>query len=423
MSPSRSALLTSNIDLTDHDGKSLRLLGLAKLLAEAGYTVTLLVAENSSEAAKKYSVFENGTRQRDTIGEDLLRKIRYFVKQLIGLLSFYLKLLISHGEYDLIGSSLAGFEIDSLLACMLSKIRRVPFIYDYDDPSPELRIAYYGCSTNDPRVRLSRFTRNVLSRNANLILTASDSIRHQMAQRLGGKKRIAVWYNLPRIDEISMTGSKLQLREKLGLKKGFFIVSYLGRVPSWGIEPLANLIIAFAQDFRHDDNVLFLIIGGGQWEERYRRIVHILRQTDRIIITGVIPRKNALEYLLASDVSCIPFAASLASEHLAPTKLFEAMALGIPVLCPHSRNFVEILGNDGIYFNGNLHDITSKIRWCLMNSSTLEEISPGLKSRFVNKYGWEKRSIQMENILRQIDPKKTNLITVNASERRGANKQ
>lgn len=402
MSSSRRALLTSNIRLTDHDGKSLRLMSLAELFKGAGCNVTLVVAGNDSRAAMKYSLLESRTPLRDTLGEGLLKKMRHFVTQLIALLSFYAKLLICRGSYDIIVSSLAGFEIDSMLACMLSKVKRVPFIYDYDDPSPELRIAFYGCSANDPRVRLSRFTRDVLSRNADLVLTASDSVKAQIAQGVGNAKKVDVWYNLPRMDEVRTRVSKKHLREALGFESDCFVVCYLGRVPSWGIEPLAHVITDFAKDIRRSENILFLIIGGGRWEGHYRRIAQELGQADHVLITGMIPRQKALEYLMASDVSCIPFATSLASNHIVPTKLFEAMALGIPVLCSRSTNYVQILGDDGIYFNGSSHAITDKIRWCLMNKTELEKISSNLKSKFVNKYCWDRRSLRMEETLREI---------------------
>lgn len=399
MGSPKSALLTSNIKLTEYDGKSLRLLSLAEIAHKAGCKVTLIVDESNLRRAGKFQVIETKSPLRDTLGDDPLKKMRHSIKQLIGLLSFYAKLLLLRADYDIIASSLAGFEIDSMLACILSKIKRTPFVYDYDDPSPELRIAFYGCSANDPRVRLSRFTRNILIRNASLVLTASDSVRHQIVENFENAK-VRVWYNLPRMDGIRVTEDKQHLREKLGLKADSFVVSYLGRVPSWGIAPFADALKRFMEDFGPDENVLFLIIGGGKWEEHFCRIAKELGHAERLIITGMRQRQNALEYLMASDVSCIPFATSLASRHIVPTKLFEAMALGIPVLCSQSANYFKILGDDGIYFDGDTHGLTQKIRWCLANRKKLEKISYDLKSKFVHEYSWDKRSHAMENALR-----------------------
>ena len=400
-SPKR-ALLTSNIKLTDSDGKSLRLLGFARLLHDAGCRVTLVVSECSSTAAKRYSLIETKAPLRDILLYGPLKRLLHFFRQSIRLLSFYAKLLILGANYDIVVTSLVGPDTDSLLVCILSKIWRVPFVYDYDDPSPELRIAFFGCSANDPRVRLSLFTRNILVKHATLVTTAADTVRHQIIEDSRKAKRVYVWYNLPRMDHIRVSEDKEFLRQKLGLEPNSFIVSYLGRVPSWGIEPLKKILVDFAENFRHDENVLFLIIGGGRWEEYYHKIIKNLRLTDRILITGMNPRQNALEYLMASNVSCIPFGSSLASSHIVPTKLFESMALGIPVLCVQSTNYVRILGDDGIYFDGSRSDLSKKIRWCLVNQKKLDKISSDLKLRFLREYTWEKRSLVLENVFRSL---------------------
>jgi len=399
---SKKALLTSNINLTDSDGKSLRLLSLAKLLHDAGFKVTLVVSRCNSTEARKFSIIETNSPLRDTLLDNFLHKMLHYLKQSIELLSFYLKLITLGADYSVVVSSLAGAETDSLSACLLSKIKRIPFVYDYDDPSPELRIAFFGCNTNDPRVRLSLFTRNALVRNASLVITAADTVRHQIIKNSRKEKRVYVWYNLPRMDHIHVSEDKEFLKQKLGLKPNSFIVSYLGRIPSWGIAPLQKILVDFAKNFQSDENVLFLIIGGGRWEEHYGKIIKNLRLTDRILITGMRPRQNALEFLMTSNVSCVPFGSSLASGHIVPTKLFEAMALGVPVLCTRSANYVKILGDDGIYFDGSRSDLTKKIRWCSTNQTELLRISSELKSRFHRDYMWKKRSSILENLFKSL---------------------
>jgi glycosyltransferase involved in cell wall biosynthesis len=227
-------------------------------------------------------------------------------------------------------------------------------------------------------------------------------VRYQIIEDSRKTKRVYVWYNLPRLNQIRVSEDKEYLRHKLGLEPNSFIICYLGRVPSWGIGPLKEILLDFGENFRQDEKVLFLIIGGGRWEEYYCKLIKNLRLTDRIIITGMRSRQNALEYLMASNVSCIPFSSSLASSHIVPTKLFEAMAMGVPVLCARSDNYVRILGRDGIYFDGSLGDFANKIRWCLTNQTKLFRISSNLKSIFQLEYTWEKRSFVLDNELRML---------------------
>lgn len=396
----KNALITCNISLTDSDGKSLRLLNLANVIQNIGFKVTFIVNNCKSNEARRFSVIENNSPLRDTLLDSLIKKIIHYFKQSIKLISFYLKLLIVGTYCDLIVSSLAGSDVDSLLACILSKIKRVPFIYDYDDPSPELRIVFFSCSTYDLRVRLTIFTRNFLIKNSSLVITAADTVRHQIIKDF--KTRVYVWYNIPKFENVNLLEDKKSLRRKLGLDPNVFIVSYLGRVPSWGISHLKKMIVGFAEKFQPNENVSLLIIGGGKWEEYYRNIAEKLGLTRRVLITGIQTREKALEYLMASDVSCIPFVSNVASNNIVPTKLFEAMALGIPVICIKSKNYVKILGENGIYFDGTCEDLFKKIRWSIVNKKELAKISSNLRLQFQLKYSWNKQSTSLKKIIESL---------------------
>lgn len=397
-SSSNKAILTSNINLTDSDGKSLRLLSLAELLNIAGFNVTLIVSRCNSVAAEKFPIIETKTPLRDTLHDSLLKKILHYSRESIDLLSFYSKLLFLGDHYDIIVTSLVGPETDSLLACILSKIKRIPFVYDYDDPSPEIRITFFRRSSNDPRVRLSLFTRNILIQSASLVLTAADTVKHKIVEDFG-TRRVSVWYNLPRTDSTCVSLDKEYLRQKLGFGNRCFIVSYLGRVPTWFIQRLRDIVLAFAHEFKHDKDVLFLMIGGGKWEEQYREMIRKLGFEDRILITGMIPRQNALEYLMVSDLSCIPSDLNPAASNITPTKLFEAMELGIPILIPRSANYVQILGDDGIYFDGSSRDFVRRVRWCWENKEKLEKTSSNLKTRFRDQYTWEQKALELKSVI------------------------
>lgn len=398
---SRKALLTSNKHLTDTDGKSLRLLRLAELLDRAGFKVIFIVSKCSLNATKKFVVIETKARLRAKLSDSLRKKLFHFTRQFIELLSFYIKLLITGVTCDLVVSSLMGPDTDSLFACIFSKIKRTPFVYDYDDPSPEIQMLSHK-STCDFRVKLSRFSKNVLMRHASLVLTAADTIRSQIMKDSGNTKSVFTFYNSPRIDGVNIDEDRKRLRQKRGLNTKSFIVSYLGNVPRWGIEAFGNTLMDCAKDFRPDENVLFLIIGGGPWEKGYRKLIRRRCLTNRIVITGKKTRQNALEYFMASNVFFFPFGFNCVSIHIVPTKLFDAMALGIPVLSTRLPNFVQILGDDGIYFDGSHIDLTRKIRWCMKNQGKLDKIGSKLTLKFLGEYSLEKRSLSLETVLRTL---------------------
>ena len=397
----KKALVTSNTHLTDTDGKSLRVISLAQLLKSAGFSVTLVVSKCSSAKAAKFSVVETKTQLRNTLLDTFPEKVLFFGRQSLRLLAFYLKLLVQGASYDIVVSTLVGPEIDSLFACIFSKIKKAHFIYDYDDPSPEIRMLLYK-RKNDPRVKLSLFSREMLVRGASLVFTAANTTRQQIMEQSKKTKRVYVWYNLPITEDMHIDENKEQLRRKLGLNQKTFIVSYLGNIPNWGIGIIINLLTNCTKKLKNEEQVIFTIIGGGQWQQPFRELLRRLDLDNHVQITGRQSRRSALEHLVASDLSLFPFGFNLVSIYIVPTKLFEAMALGTPVICPRLPDFVRILGDDGIYFENSIDDLVEKIRWCIRNPERLGRISLNLKSRFLREYAQEKRSLYMGNILKAV---------------------
>jgi glycosyltransferase involved in cell wall biosynthesis len=397
----KRALVTSNTILTDTDGKSLRVLSIAELLSKTGFEVTLAVSQCQSTKAKSFSVLENKSKSRNTLKDSFMKKVFHFSRQFIVLISFYAKLLVNSDKYDLIVSTLVGPEIDSFLASMLSKLKRIPFVYDYDDPSPEIRILFYKRGKNDPRVKLSKFSRNLMVKSANIVLTSANSTKIQLQRYSKASTTVTVFYNLPKLNELCVGGTKKSLRKKLNLDENTFVISYLGNLPNWSIDEVKKKLLCCAENLGKTD-FLFLIIGGGPWEESYRQLFEEHKLESHLLITGRQPRTVALEYFVASDISLIPFALNCVTSNIVPTKLFEAMALGVPVLCSRSPNYVEIVGDDAIYFDGSCRDLTEKIKNCLSASEKLMMMSSNLKSKFLSNYTVENIYPNLEKILNNV---------------------
>lgn len=72
-----------------------------------------------------------------------------------------------------------------------------------------------------------------------------------------------------------------------------------------------------------------------------------LRVDDAVVITGLIPRKEALAYVAAADVCLSPYYPVSFLQSTSPTKLVEYMALGKPVVCndhPEQRSLMDYSG-------------------------------------------------------------------------------
>lgn len=83
----------------------------------------------------------------------------------------------------------------------------------------------------------------------------------------------------------------------------------------------------------------FLLIGGGRrWREVRDRIAR--RRIGNIELTGPLAHAEALARLASCDLSLCPFTRDPVGHGASPLKLFESLALGVPVLATRTREIV-----------------------------------------------------------------------------------
>lgn len=103
------------------------------------------------------------------------------------------------------------------------------------------------------------------------------------------------------------------------------------------------LIESIARARQHDDQLGLVLIGDGDYQNRYREQIESLGQQDHIYLTGF--QKNPYKYM----AKCSGFVLSSLSEGF-PNVLAEAMALGLPVIATNCRSGpAEILRRDCDY--------------------------------------------------------------------------
>ncbi len=120
------------------------------------------------------------------------------------------------------------------------------------------------------------------------------------------------------------------LRAALGLQDRL-VIGYVGTVALHN-HPVDLLLAAFARIARYRSDVALLVIGGGEDLQLIRDQAIALGLADRVLFTGQVPLRAVPTYLALVDVSVDPVRDDVVARARAPLKLFESMALGIPVV-------------------------------------------------------------------------------------------
>lgn len=125
-----------------------------------------------------------------------------------------------------------------------------------------------------------------------------------------------------------------EAKAALGLA-GRTVVMFLGTPrPHKGIENLAAAV-------KQMRNSATLIVIGGDPGDPYRKVLESLEGVE---VRGPCPVEDLPEVLNAADVVCIPQIADARSELQVPSKVYDAMALGKPVVATAVSDLSEILG-------------------------------------------------------------------------------
>ncbi|HEX6288572.1 MAG TPA: glycosyltransferase family 4 protein [Herpetosiphonaceae bacterium] len=120
------------------------------------------------------------------------------------------------------------------------------------------------------------------------------------------------------------------LRAALGLA-GRRVIAYAGTLALHN-HPVDLLLDAFAQLAPDLPDLDLLLIGGGEDLPELRRRVRAMGLTDRVHFTGQLPQQSVRGYLSLAALSVDPVHDDDVARARSPLKIFESMALGVPVV-------------------------------------------------------------------------------------------
>lgn len=171
---------------------------------------------------------------------------------------------------------------------------------------------------------------------------------------------------------------RLEKRRALGIRDDQQVMLNLGRL---GTEKnLGELMELFAQALKHNDNLIFLIVGDGPAKDELEQQAAELGISDHVIFTGMVDPSQVQNYYQLADV----FVSASTSETQGLTYI-EAAANGLPLLCRQDDCLLDVLkeGENGYEYTSpeeflNAIDLVMEDpQWREAASRRSEEIASG----------------------------------------------
>jgi glycosyltransferase involved in cell wall biosynthesis len=223
----------------------------------------------------------------------------------------------------------------------LSRLHGVPFVLELRDLWPQVAVdmgVVSGASVR-PLIRLQR----TMYAHADRIVIVSEGFRQHLHDAGVPDSRISYVPN--GISEDVLAGqyeTSGRLRARLGLA-GRFIVSYIG---THGLSQGLEVVLDAAELLRDQPDVHFLLVGDGA-ERAALEQQAAARGLRNVTFLGQQPRDTAVACYRASDVSLVPLRDIAAFRQVLPSKLFEIMGAGVPIICGVAGEAARLVERSG----------------------------------------------------------------------------
>ncbi len=223
-------------------------------------------------------------------------------------------------------------------------LKRVPFVLEIRDIWPE-SIAAVGAMQKGLATRFLEWLERRMYLAADRIVTVGHGYREQIATKVPVRDRTWVVMNGVDADLFSP-----QPRDEAFLAMwhlgGKFVCSYVGTIGmAHGLEVVIRTARILQDRGRSD--IAFLIVGDGARREELERFAKEAGVNDQIIFTGRMSRDQMPTVLASSDACLVHLRKTELFETVVPSKIFETMAMGRPIIMGvrgESRAIVQAAG-------------------------------------------------------------------------------
>lgn len=324
----------------------------ARHWAALGHEVTVITGFPNHPTGIIRPEYEGQFVKRENIdGIDLLRTWVYcaankgFFKRVLNFLSFFFSSFLLGSAMTarpdvVVGTSPQFF--CAVSAYLLSVIKRAPFVFEVRDIWPQSAVEL-GALRNPLIIRALESIEHFLYRRARLIIVVAEATRPYLLAKGVNPDKIRIVPNGIDAKYLeSAVATSEEIRNQYDLN-GKFIVSYIG---THGMSHALDVVLKAAGKLRDDTSVRFLFVGEGAEKENLKKLALELK-LNNVIFVNEQSRERLLAFYRASDVSLVPLKRLDIFRKVLPSKLFELMGVGCPVICSVEGEAAELVKRSG----------------------------------------------------------------------------
>ncbi|HPX82064.1 MAG TPA: glycosyltransferase family 4 protein [Syntrophales bacterium] len=320
----------------------------------AGRRVTVVTCAPNFPGGKVYEGYRNRLWQTEMM--DGIRVVRVwsyitanegFLKRILDYVSFMVAAvaasLFIRGVDVVVGTSPHFFTACG--AYLVSRMKRIPFVFELRDIWPE-SIKAVGAMGDSPVIRFLEKVEMFLYGRAARIVSVTESFKRVLIRRGVDGGKIEVVTNGVDLAGFAPREKDHELTARFGLS-GKFVAGYVG---THGMAHALETILEAAGRMGQrvgGDTYRFILLGNGARKQELVEAAERMGLTNVIFIDSV-PKSEVARYWSLLDVSIIHLKKTELFTTVIPSKLFECMGMGIPVLHGVAGESAGIVEREGV---------------------------------------------------------------------------
>jgi len=237
---------------------------------------------------------------------------------------------------------------------------------------------------------------------ANHIITISNALKDYVINMGIDEAKISVVQNAVDTSIFQPKQRNLELKKSLGLSHNTFVVGFLGSITVY--EGINHIINAVSDMVASGKDIAMIIVGDGAHVEKLKALASIKGEA-KIIFTGRVSFEQVRDYYSIFDVCPFPRLDDAVCKVVPPLKIFEAMAMKVPVVISDLLALTEIIenGKTGLSVESNNSDaLREAIETLYENRSLGAKYASKAYERIVTDWNWSENIKKYSHIYNKL---------------------
>lgn len=295
------------------------------------------------------------------------------------------------------------YGVNSIAGLMLAEGLGVPFVLEFNGSEVWVH-RHWGVPLDDEAVTLRIELLNL--RNADVVVVVSEALAEELRERGVESRRILVNPNGvdPNVYRPDLPTDAL--RRRLGVEQQM-VIGFIGTFGPW--HGAVVLVEAFARLLQQRPDfagrVRLMMIGDGQQMTDVRRAVEGAGLDEAVVLTGRVPQTEGPEFLAACDILVSPHVPNPDGSAFfgSPTKLFEYMAMGRPIVASALEQIADVLTDEETALMvppGDVDALALALARLVESPEMCRQLGANARDAALRRHTWERHT---ERILARLE--------------------